>query len=171
MSTGAYILADGLTPGLVFGIAVFVIWVLGAILNQKPKAEDLKKPSLAARELAEARRRIREQQAAQKPALTPRIEQKRAKKQQKQRRQEQQPQQRPPALPTPVAIESSRTPMAEIATSAGMHSTQEIGSDPAKRREKSETAKNIRLMLQRNGIREAFVLGEVLGKPVAMRTE
>lgn len=167
MTTAGYILAEGITPGIVFGGAVFVIWLLGVILNQKPKADDLKKPSLAARELAEVRRRIREQQAAEKPALTPRIEQKRAKKQQKQRRQEQQ--QRPPVLPTPATIGPAHAAIAEIATSAGMHSTQEIGSDPAARREKSETAKNIRLMLQRNGIREAFVLGEVLGRPKALQ--
>lgn len=169
MTTVGYILAEGITPGMIFGAAVFVIWVVSAILNQKPKPDDLRKPSSAARELAEARRRIREQQNAQKPALTPRIEQKRAKKQQKQKRQEQQQPQRPPALPTPVAIRSSHAAIAEIATSAGMHSTQEIGSDPAARREKSETAKNIRLMLQRNGVREAFVLGEVLGRPKALQ--
>jgi hypothetical protein len=184
MVSAAHILAAGLTPAAVFGIAIFVMWVFSAVMNTKKKPDELKKPSREAQDLAEARRRIREQQNAQKPAITPRAEQQRAKNQQKQLKkqkvqQQRTQQQRPPPLPARTPISAQSTPMLltsivpTMPTRADARqpiaSTLAIGVAPTAHRQTSETAKNIRLMLQKSGIKEAFILGEVLGKPVSMR--
>jgi hypothetical protein len=169
MTADGNILAAGITPGMVFGIAVVVMWVFAAVMNKK-KPDELKKPSRAAQDLAEARRRIREQQNANKPAITPRIEQQRAKNQKKKQKQQQQQQQvQPPALPM-ISGRPGSSPITPNPDSRPAQAfSQEIGTAPVARRNQSETAKNIRLMLQKNGLKEAFVLGEVLGKPVTMR--
>lgn len=175
MNIAFNILADiEISPKLVFGAVAVFIWVLGSVLSskQKPKPEQYQRPSREAQELAEVRRRIREQQNARKPALTPRIEQKRQKKQQQLARQQKAREQQ--AREQQARIEALRAQQTRIQPpplpTESIAATQEIGSEaPSVRRKQSETARNVRLMLQRGGIAEAFILSEVLGQPKGLQ--
>lgn len=165
----AYILADGIPTGVIFAAIVVVFWALGAIFNPKAKPDSLKRPTLASQQLAEARRRIRELQNAQKPAVTPRIWQQQQKKARQQQKQKQRKPQPPPLPAVPAIVARNVEATVEDSGTRPLLASGEIGSEAAVRRPVNETAKNVRLMLQKNGVREAFVLGEVLGKPVGLR--
>lgn len=171
MSDFAFILADGISPGMIFAIFFAILIAFANMMAKKKQADqtvqEMKNQREARRRSAphqqrgqvaveEARRAI--QEAAELAAMRERMAggiaaQERAKAKRKKT---------PP--PMPVARPAQTPPVPRPAMSEPVLA----GPSPKKQ---NEAAKNVRLMLQPAGIREAFVLSEVLGKPKSLRDD
>jgi uncharacterized protein HemX len=153
------ILADGLSPGMIFAIAVAIIVALANVFGKKKQAESMQ----------EKLRKNRQQRETPDRVLT--IEQiiqdqmRRAESQQPQRapKKKQKPRQPERAAPPPI-------PVVQPARQLAQQQPETLLARP-NRLTRSESARNVRLMLQPAGIREAFILSEVLSKPKALRDE
>lgn len=156
MTSAFSILADGIPPGAIFGAVVFVLWLLGAITS-KGKTTPTHQPSAEAEQLAAVRRRMLEQQAEEKRAVQGRGRGKGKRKV------------APPPLPTPAVVRQPWQPA--TAAPSAPRVPNEIGAASTSRARTSETTGNVRLLLQRGGAAEAFIFGEILGKPKALRDD
>lgn len=165
-----HILADGIPPGVIFAIAVTIIIAVANVMAKKKQSEsmrdqfktartnrqrpspqtrgagDVARPPQAAQQtLSEIiREQIRRAQAPIPPAEPP-------KRRNKPRRQAP-----PPPLPAQVTTQEPLPDSVPTITRLA----------PV-----NGSARKVRLMLQPGGIREAFILSEVLGKPKALRED
>lgn len=194
MSSSLYILADGIQPGMIFGAIVFALWTLGAILNKGSKPPTTSKPSREATELAAIRRRMLEEQARQKQAslrtattlraqaavakqnVQQRIAQQQAVRQQN--RQVATPPVRQQAAPRPAVVSTPTPPRLPAAQRFRPAPAPRTAPQPVRMdaplvspssRTRSETVKNVRLLVQRGAAAEAFILAEIFGTPKGLQ--
>jgi hypothetical protein len=139
--------------GLIFGGIVAVFWLFGLILNKSSGAGTLARPSAEANQLAAIRRRMLEEQARQKQAAT-----------QRGRKGKRKP--APPTMPSPPRMPATPPVPSETPALPEMTSAAE-----STRHQPTETARNVRLLLQRNAAGEAFLLAEILGRPKALQDD
>ncbi len=180
------ILAEGIPPGVLFAAAIAIVVAIANAVAKKKQDETTQEKMRSQRHSREnrshqadnrqreaddrenrramdrdqtlmetVREQIRRQQSPQ--GQMPREQaQTRGRKKGKQR-----PASVPPPMPGIRAVSAMPKP---VEAEPAIASVSRSGV-------KSETARNVRMLLQPAGIREAFILAEVLGKPKALRDD
>ncbi len=176
MTSAIHILADGIPPGAIFAVAVAIVVAFANVMAKKKQSESTVQQMKTQREArnrprttwrqagasaSDTQKEMRE--AAELKGLRERMAgalaiQDRLRAKQKKVK--------PPPMPAAPAI-ARQTSIASVPR-AEPEALAKVEFRPVIR---SEASRNIRLMLQPAGIREAFILSEVLGKPKSLRDE
>lgn len=189
------ILAEGFPGGLIFAIAMAVIVGVANALAKKSKEKESpfkvepnggngSRRGPQNQRGRDARRTVRDQPSAQD--ILERMKQEQAAREAHYRAQ--QHRDAPRNTPAPPPLPGTRRKGKKANRAAAATQTPPVRSEPPVSARPSapvddapialqpserisETAQNLRLMLQPSGIREALLLGEIIGKPKSLREE
>ena len=154
-----HILADGLSPGMIFGIVIVIIIAAANIMAKSKQSQETQEKVRGDRQQrtrGQSQRTLEEiiQENIRRGEAEPgqQRQQRSPKKKQKSRQQTPVPPPLPPELAKRAAPVEDDPPRAN-----------------STRATSSEAARNVRLLLRSTGIREAIMLSEVLGKPNSLK--